>query len=850
MNLEQIKLTLEEIFERGYTRRVVFWYDPEGEFLEVIDELNLKNAKIWKLNGKNNFLTKYTLEVLDPNSNYLLYSPAPKPAEQENWLLDTQLYSYEFTADKVTLIMTDLGISDEHLRPVFKKYEKFFNNKERASRFAEFKIDEGDKEKKIDQAVLAVLAKQKSSALEDVLRAILMDSLEEEANTIWTQIVKFGDVETFWRLIEEEYGYTQERKLKSLFISLLVTSLSSVLEREIPAAWRGFITNKPTNCIVFIDHFMNHKRDAARFAQYADELEAELHLSGYLAEWELEEFYQADLFRAFDKAIISNLLNRLLHGGEEFEEYKEIISLRRTKHFYPEFENIYNAIYHAIELIEFKCKYRTEIPLETSADFFRQYAAEYHLVDLAYRKFCLYYTRENTDVLKPLSEEVEKLYTNWFLQQLSVKWSNAVAAERARFWPILEKDIDQQTNFYQNHLLPLLNKNEKVFVIISDALRYEAASELAAKINTTFKGTVNFSYLQGVVPSYTRLGMAALLPYKKLEFAAEKIMVDGIDSSSLESRMKILVDNQPEAWALKLDELFEMDRSQLREAFRGKKLVYLYHNMIDATGDEKATEARVFEAVEQTIADILKGIETLTKSLNATNIFVTTDHGFIYRRSPLEESDKTAVGSGAAPLSANRRFLIYDQETEIPGTLSIKLDYVFGKDSNLYAVVPRADNRFKLSGGGQNYVHGGASLQEIVIPLIKYKADRKSLKNSITKVDVRLVSSVNKITNSIFSLDFFQTEKLEDKKIPRTLKIYFVDSEGNKISNEGVIIADKTSDVPAERTFRLTFSLKNRKYDRTEQYFLVMEDPEEAVEKIYERIPFTIDLGIVVDFNF
>jgi hypothetical protein len=29
-----------------------------------------------------------------------------------------------------------------------------------------------------------------------------------------------------------------------------------------------------------------------------------------------------------------------------------------------------------------------------------------------------------------------------------------------------------------------------------------------------------------------------------------------------------------------------------------------------------------------------------------------------------------------------------------------------------------------------------------------------------------------------------------------------------------------------------------------------MEDPEEAVEKIYERIPFTIDLGIVVDFNF
>ena len=150
---------------------------------------------------------------------------------------------------------------------------------------------------------------------------------------------------------------------------------------------------------------------------------------------------------------------------------------------------------------------------------------------------------------------------------------------------------------------------------------------------------------------------------------------------------------------------------------------FRYHNAIDSVGD-KGDESKTFQAVEQAFEEIERAIRTINKNLSEANIYISSDHGFIYRRKPLEESDKTTKGD-AMPLFTNKRFLIFDKEVDLPGTINLRLDYIFGKDCGLTVCVPRGDNRFKTPGGGQNYVHGGASLQEIVIPLIKYRNDRK-----------------------------------------------------------------------------------------------------------------------------
>ncbi|MDG2703280.1 BREX-1 system phosphatase PglZ type A, partial [Vibrio parahaemolyticus] len=148
------------------------------------------------------------------------------------------------------------------------------------------------------------------------------------------------------------------------------------------------------------------------------------------------------------------------------------------------------------------------------------------------------------------------------------------------------------------------------------------------------------------------------------------------------------------------------------------------------------------------------------------------------------------------------------------------------------------------------FVHGGASLQEIVVPLLTFKNKRTGQKGAkaIKKVDIKLTNTTRKITNSIFNLEFFQTEKVEDKTTPRTVVIYMADEDGSVISNEETIIGDRPFDNPADRTFKLRFVLKSISYDRNKIYYLTIRDTETSV--VVEKIPFNINLGIISDFDF
>src|SRR5699024_4386451 len=179
---------------------------------------------ILKLSDNNKFYIKYLLEKEDTISNYLIYSPNPRPVPRENWLLDVEKYSEQFSTDKATVIMRDLGVKDESLRNVFKKYIRFFGNKERYRRFTSYKIEDYTEEK-VDIAVLSTLCKLQVADFELVVKTLLIDEIKE--NTIKDDISKFGDINALWNLLEKQYGYHfEERSLEQLMIILLITNLS------------------------------------------------------------------------------------------------------------------------------------------------------------------------------------------------------------------------------------------------------------------------------------------------------------------------------------------------------------------------------------------------------------------------------------------------------------------------------------------------------------------------------------------------------------------------------------------------------------------------------------------------
>ena len=86
------------------------------------------------------------------------------------------------------------------------------------------------------------------------------------------------------------------------------------------------------------------------------------------------------------------------------------------------------------------------------------------------------------------------------------------------------------------------------------------------------------------------------------------------------------------------DDLLQLNVDEMRSTIRDNDIIYIYHNRIDATGDTLKTENNVFEAVEETINEIINLIRKLT-SANANQIFITSDHGFIFQNKDLDESD-------------------------------------------------------------------------------------------------------------------------------------------------------------------------------------------------------------------
>ena len=155
-----------------------------------------------------------------------------------------------------------------------------------------------------------------------------------------------------------------------------------------------------------------------------------------------------------------------------------------------------------------------------------------------------------------------------------------------------------------------------------------------------------------------------------------------------------------------------------------------------------------------------------------------------------------------------------------------------------------------------NFVHGGISLQEMVVPVIDYhflRNDSKEYKRNKSKYDTRpvtvsLLSASRKISNMIFSLSFYQKEAVSANREAAAYQLYFTDSSGKTISDVARIIADKTSDNVQERTFRCSFNLKSQKYSNTETYYLVISD-EDGLE--ISREEFQIDIAFAVDeFDF
>lgn len=848
MNLQEIRNFLKDLFSKplgdGKKRNIVFWYDENEDFVEEIDSFDLEDVKVIKLTEKNAFYTKYYIEKEDTLSNILVYSNMKKPEPSGDWLYDIFCYSEEFSTDRATVIMRELGVNNYALKEEFKRYNTFFKNKERITAFKNLNIVDFTEEK-VHMAVLSVLTKTKIMDFEEILKNLIKDYLDED-HKLYENIIKFGSEDELWNLIRKYYGYSfEEKSLERFMATLLITNMNETVKFDLPKQYDSFISKKITNCIVFINHFMNNVNDSIYYDKMQHIIGGKMKINALLDKNDSDTFASNDTFEVVDKLILRRITDLIKEGVEEYDKYLSLLSSRRTLHYYRKYISEYKALKWSINLLKKKKELDSLIKTESIYDMVKSYANSYYYIDKAYRKFYYHYDNcADKDVLCDLKDIVENLYNNWYLQELSIKWNDALSKNNG--WRI--DGIKQQDRFYSEYVK--YERKERTYVIISDGLRYESADELNTLLTNERKGKSKLEYIQGVLPSYTKLGMAALLPNRSIEINDNyNVLVDGINSNGTENRDKILKSSNPKSLAVTYDKVMDMKDAEIRKAFTGLDIVYIYHNTIDARGDHASTEREVFSATEEAFEEITLLVNKLVNRVSAASIIITADHGYLYKRSAMEESNKLS-GVKLDDGEDNRRFLLTSNKEEVEGTIMFSMDYLLGRDCDKYIITPKGTSRFKVQGAGANYVHGGAMPQEIIVPVIKFKNDRStSSVNDIRKVKITLTSITRKITNIITYLEFFQDEMIQDKVLSKKVKCYFEDEEGDRISNENIIIGDSRSENPKERSYREKFVLKSMPYDKTKQYFLVIEDAEDS-NGDYDRIPFNIDIAIVDEFGF
>lgn len=174
-----------------------------------------------------------------------------------------------------------------------------------------------------------------------------------------------------------------------------------------------------------------------------------------------------------------------------------------------------------------------------------------------------------------------------------------------------------------------------------------------------------------------------------------------------------------------------------------------------------------------------------------------------------------------------------------------KFYYEFDQLKEMH-LFPISTNVFKLAGGGQNFVHGGSSPQEMLVPVLDIKMERGHMDTK--NAQIALVSMIQKITNKITVLDFIQSEPVSDIVKAATYKIFFISEDNEKISDEASFFADSRESDTLKRIFRMKFRFKDKKYDKDKKYYLVVYDDSTGMESF--RHPVIMDLTFMDDYGF
>jgi uncharacterized protein (TIGR02687 family) len=850
---------------------IVFWHDVDSEFSNVVRDMALDGVQLIRMDEQSHLRIKLQIEM-GADQRWLLYSNQPEPEPAKDWLLDVRLRSKAFRADSTSILLEDLGLTTLSLRAHLKERSKFLRAKDRVDRLKRL-VMPGDSAQDLDRKMLAVIARADLPELFAILQRLYAAFIANDTADLSAQPKAWLDVgnndlePAFWALVKEQLGYADANpSLRDLLVRILVTDFCRSLTGDAPKQLVHFVLPERSlaaNASVFVSRW---RSDIAQFSSYnalAQAVAAELDLNPLLGHLSAEQLMECMTFEEVELRIVQDLKKRIVDGGgANMDVVRGLIARRRDGHWAnpllassnertKALAACYDALMAAADFFSLKAMHALGFSFTDASQALKAYRDDLFQFDQLYRHF---HTAADAveptgwAVLHELRETIESVYSGWFIPQLSSAWAKVVEGPKGLLTNWTLPEVTAQQNFFKQKVEPLFEGSVKrVFVVISDAFRYEVAHELVQLTNSKSRFKASLDCMLGVLPSYTALGMAALLPHQTLAYKvgnAVEVQVNGQTVATLDQRSEHL--KAFGGMAIKAEDLMSLGKDRGRELVRDHRLIYVYHDRIDMIGDKQASETKTFEAADQTVQELSGLLGFIINGLNGSTVLVTADHGFMYQESALDASDKSALDEKPdGTLIAKKRYLIGRNLGETPKAWRGNTAVTAGTtpDGSLDFWVPKGASRFHFAGGAR-FVHGSAMPQEVVVPLITVKLSESEDIKTRT-VSISILGSTNKVVTSKQRFEFIQTDAVSERVLARSVTISLRDGD-SLISDEQALTFDSTSKLLDERKRSVFLTIRTGNYESHKRFDLVMRDAVTKVEVL--RHPVQVDLAFGNDF--
>ena len=785
---QKIQQVLSDLIDRSGR---VFWYDEGGQMQLFATSLDIPGVEVLILQN-NAFSLKYRiLKGEQPERGFIIYSPNAKPSDEDNWLLDLQMSATLFSADMGSMYAAECGIPLELKEKVVDRHLEFFKNASNRSRLTAI-LRPGMNAVEIEKQMLSVVCRTEPNY--DQLTLALANEAFDENTDMQDKLETFNLQGLYWDEIDHTFGYKGHHKIKDLLIVLFNDDMTRKLKN----------TALRNEAHIFMRDWRDSRQYGELYKQWAKRLEEELQVKNQIQDYALEQLVQIETFPCVDKIIAQYLHMEVKNATMSVEKMETVIEDREHKIFFSVAAHTIKALFEARRLMEeIDQKIGSGLAINSAEDGFRMYCNDLYTIDLHYR----HYFREekcaeSKNLLADITEMVQRKYTNGFLSELSKKWQPMVDAMEK--WHI--EGVVNQRNFYEFYVNPYVVKGNKLFIIISDGLRYETMVEMQQRISQLNRMVTDMKpAMLSTQPSYTQLGMAALLPNRQLSYEKQQdeVFADGLSTKGTAARQKVLEQRMVKSLAISATEFLKITTP--KTYFKDYDLIYIYSNKIDFVGDKKETEGEVFKATEEEFDHIIEIIK-LIRNGNGSNIIITSDHGYLYQNEELDESEFSDFKVMGNIITDTRRYVIGNNLQPDNAVKTWNSENV-GLKAGRQIQIAKAMNRMRKQGSGSRYVHGGSMPQEIAVPVLHVNIKKDA---DVSQVDVDILNKRAKLTTNNQTISFYQTEAVSEKVKGVTLRVGFYDAHGELISDSINMVFDSDNTDTRQREQKHVFVFKKQ----------------------------------------